>query len=85
MPLTVNTGGATLPMGPDANTSITVTVGGLPCPLIGTPSANQLVCSSPAFNPGMVYAEYFSFLFGTPNQALSLDAYAPSESVVRCT
>ena len=59
LPLTLSLGGAALPAGPNAAASIAVTVAGRPCPLVGTPTASQVVCMPPASVQGMVFAEYW--------------------------
>ena len=58
LPLTVNIGGAGLPTGP--NTSVVVSVGGLPCPVLGSVTATQLTCRAPAATPGTALAEYWN-------------------------
>ena len=59
LPLAINIGGAGLPPGLDA-TSLSVTVGGLACPLIGSAtSPTQVLCSAPAAPQGYGVAEYY--------------------------
>ena len=77
MPLTLNVDG--LPAGSNAS-SISVMVGKLPCPLIGTPTANQVVCTPLAVLQGQVYAEYWVLPVGLLSSSVPsqmLDSFGP--------
>jgi hypothetical protein len=57
--LTLSVGGAGLAGIANSSSAVSVSMGGLPCPLVDSPSASQVVCAAPAFPVGMALIEYW--------------------------
>ena len=72
LPLTLSIGGAGLPAGLNAG-AVAVTVGGLPCPLIGTPTPTQVTCRAPAAPAGTVFVDYYNLGAGNSANPMTLD------------
>ncbi len=81
LPLTVNVGGAGVAAAGLNLSSMSVSVGGLPCPLTGYTAGSrttaQLTCRAPAATPGMAVAEYWNL--GSPGTVP--ETYVPFEAL----
>jgi hypothetical protein len=82
LPLIVNVGGAGVAAAGLNLASVSVSVGGLPCPLTGYTAGSdaataQVTCRTPAATPGMAVAEYWNV--GSPATAPA--AFLPFEAL----
>ena len=58
--LSLNIGGAGLPAGLPAS-AVSVTVGGVRCPLLGNPTSSQVMCQAPPIPAGAAFVDGWSF------------------------